>query len=232
MLSNRHSRACYHQGTGRANVERPRPVPAGPASVQQIPVHFWTNSAAIVTHHLSHRGDFFNSLSFRLQSDQECGRLGRGSFPRHYLPHRHPRLIQAQIIVFQENWNDLSDHCHPSSPSVIVKVRLCRNRQRPIQHMLSENSTVIGLLQIVQSRYPITVSSLPKELDTYALFSTCVTIFVRVRFQNEYRQVRARTRSPSGDLRTLAPSNIRMASRVSTPSWTTASKALTMAAGL
>src|SRR2546426_3620389 len=48
---------------------------------------------------------------------------------------------------------------------------------------------VTGLLQIVQSRYPITVSSLPKELDTYALFSTCVTTFVRVRFQNEYRQV-------------------------------------------
>src|SRR2546425_9054220 len=101
-----------------------------------------------------------------------------------------------------------------------------------IQHVLSENSTVTGLLQIVQSRYPITVSSLSKELDTYALFSTCVTTFVRVRFQDEYRQVPARTRPPSGALRTLATSNIRMACRVSTPSWTTASKALTMAAGL
>src|SRR5437879_13800915 len=81
---------------------------------------------------------------------------------------------------------------------------------------------VTGLLQIVQSRYPITVSSLPQELDTYALFSTCVTTFVRVRFQNEYGQVQARTRPPSGALRIFAPSNIRMASRVSTPSCPTA----------
>src|SRR3989442_4644814 len=76
---------------------------------------------------------------------------------------------------------------------------------------------VTGLLQIVQSRYPITVSSLPQELDTYALFSTCVTTFVRVRFQNEYRQVQARTRPPSGALRIFAPSIIPWVSQDSPP---------------
>src|SRR6267378_6779352 len=46
-----------------------------------------------------------------------------------------------------------------------------------IQCGLFESSTVTGLLQIVQSRYPMIVSSLTKEIDTYALFSTCVTTF-------------------------------------------------------
>ena len=94
MLGHRDPRTRRHQGSGRGDVERPRPVATGAAGIDRTGREL--ERCRMRPHRLDEAGHLLDGFAPGPQRDQQAGELPRGDFTGHDLVHDVTRLIAAQ----------------------------------------------------------------------------------------------------------------------------------------